>query len=509
MNQPVKGGSSAVPTADISIDEVVARFGDLPTLAPVAVEVIRLADDDDASVGDIAEVISNDPGLAIRLLRLANSAAYSRGSDVTNLRTAAGLLGIHTLKMVTLGFTLVADMSTDRFDPSILWRRSLASSVLARAFAGRLDPAQTDDAFVAGLLANIGKLALAEETAYVDKIASVGPWLRPAQEIDLLGFTSDEVTARILAGWDLPSTLVEAIRHRNDPTSDDCQTMLAAVLQVADDAATLILIDDDAGRAGAIDALTSSAATHLGMTIGEVESVIHDLTPELNEIASTFEFDAISNSPVEDIIKSAQSQLARLGLDLVSMLSEEQHRNESLVELNRQLEDAASTDALTGLPNRRTFDAYMANQIAGRMRNPRQTMLGLIIFDLDHFKSINDSFGHAIGDEVLTEFGRRLEDCSRRGELAARIGGEEFALVLPDVEKPVELEGAAERIRTLMGCEPVKTAVGPLLVTASVGGSYTRSITGDTLDILFKTADKALYAAKEGGRDRVEIVPLA
>ncbi len=509
MNQPIIGGSTTAPTAEISIDEVVARFGDLPTLAPVAVEVIRLADDDDASVGDIAEAISNDPGLVIRLLRLANSAAYSRGSDVTNLRTAAGLLGIHTLKMVTLGFTLVADMSTDRFDPSTIWRRSLATSVLARSLAARIDPELADDAFVAGLLANIGKLALAEEDAYVGRVKTVGPWMRPSQETDLMGFTSDEVTARILSAWDLPSTLIGAIRHRNEPMSDDCQTELAAVLHVADDAATLILIDDDAGRAGAIDALTSSAATHFGMTIGEVESVIQDLAPELNDIASTFEFDAISQSPVEDIIKSAQSQLARLGLDLVSMLSAEQHRNESLVELNRQLEDAASTDALTGLPNRRTFDAYMANQIAGRIRSPRQTMLGLIIFDLDHFKGINDSFGHAIGDEVLTEFGRRLEDCSRRGELAARIGGEEFALVLPDVERPIELEGAAERMRTLMGSEPVKTAVGPLLVTASVGGSYARVIDGETYDILFKTADKALYSAKEAGRDRVEIIPLA
>ena len=506
MNQPVLSDNDAPGVVDsISIDEVVGRFSDLPTLAPVAVEVIRLADDDDASVGDIAEVISNDPGLTVRLLRLANSAAYNRGNEVTNLNTAAGLLGIHTLKMVTLGFTLVADMSSDRFDPSIIWRRSLACSVLARRFAANLDPDLADDAFVAGLLANIGKLALAEEDAYIERIVSLGAWITPNQERSLFGLTSDEVTARILDGWQLPELLSEAIRHRDDPDAAGRGSDLAAVLKVADDAARLILVDDDTGRAAAIDALTASAARHLGLTIGDIELAIGELTPELNEIASTFDFEAISTTPVENIVRSAQSQLARLGLDLVSMLSAEQNRNQSLVELNRQLEDAASTDALTGLPNRRTFDAYLSNQIAGRLRNPRQTMLGLVLFDLDHFKSINDSFGHAVGDEVLAEFGHRLQDSSRRGELAARIGGEEFALVLPDVESLIELTGAAERIRVLMGDLPVQTEVGPLTVTTSVGAAHVRTIKNDTQEVLFKEADKALYAAKDGGRDRVEV----
>lgn len=506
MNQPVTQERSA---AAVSMEAVIARFGDLPTLAPVAVEVIRLADDDNASLADIASAISADPGLTIRLLRLANSGAYNRGNEVTNLNTAAGLLGIHTLKMVTLGFTLVANLTSELFDTSILWRRSLASSILARRLAAEVDPALSDDAFVAGLLANIGKLALAEETVYAEKLATAGVWMLPSQEMDLLGFTSDQVTAGILSSWGLPPALAESVQHRNAPAAADCTTELAAILRVADDAARLILIEDEAGRAGAIDALTSSAATHFGMTIGDVELLISELSDELNEIASTFELDAIASTPIDEIVRLAQTQLARLGLDLVSMLSEEQTRNESLIAINRQLEDEASTDALTGLPNRRTFDAYLSNQVSGRLRNPRSTMLALVIFDLDHFKSINDSFGHAVGDEVLKEFGRRLLDCSRRGELAARIGGEEFALVLPDIDSAAELQGAAARIHQLLGGEPVSTSVGPLTVTASVGGAYTRLIKQDSQDSLFKVADKALYSAKESGRDQVKLAPAS
>lgn len=496
-----------VEPIDLSIEQVIAHFGDLSTLAPVAVEVIRLAEDDDASLVDIADVISSDPGLTVRLLRLANTPAYSRGNEVTNLQTAAGLLGIHTLKMVTLGFTLVADLSAEGPETSLIWRRALASAVLARSLASGTHPELADDAFVAGLLSNIGKLALFEQPAYADLLPTIGLWLTPEQEQALTGFTSDEVTARILTGWQLPGILAESIRYRHSSEPQAAVTPLAGILRLADDAARLLLVADPTDRAQAVDALTTSAARS-GHTIGDIKGLISDLAPQLDEIASTFEFEAITRIPVDEIVRDAQAQLARLGMDLASMLSAAQERNVALAALNKQLENEASTDALTGLPNRRTFDSYLANQVGGRQRNSRTTMLGLVVFDLDHFKSINDSFGHAVGDEVLAEFGHRLQGSVRRGELAARIGGEEFALVMPDIANLSELTGAAERIRALIGGEPVRTEIGPLVITTSVGGAVIRTIASDSAEVLFRTADKALYAAKEGGRDRVETVLL-
>jgi diguanylate cyclase (GGDEF)-like protein len=500
----------ATPTIDrieVSIDDVVGRFGDLPTLAPVAVEVIRLADDDSASVADIGKVISTDPGLTVRLLRLANTPAYSRGNEVTNLQTAAGLLGIHTLKMVTLGFTLVADLGTGRAEATTLWRRSLASSVLARAMAAGSIPDQAEDAFVAGLLANIGKLALLEEPAYAEPLETLGVWMTPGQEKALLGFTSDEVTARILTAWELPAALAEGIRDRSGRGDDGQRSELGQVLHLADAASRLLLVDDPAERAAAIDALMAAAAQS-GRTVGDIEGLLTDLAPELNEIASTFDFEAISVKPADELVRDAQGQLAKLSLDLVSMLSAAQVQNAALAELNRQLEDEASTDTLTSLPNRRTFDTYLANQLGGRERNPRNSLLGLILFDLDRFKAVNDTHGHAIGDQVLAEIGRRLQSSVRRGELAARVGGEEFALVMPDVSNQAELAGAAERIRNLIAAEPVATDVGPLNITASVGGSAVRSVRTDTGAELYRTADSALYRAKDGGRNRVETTML-
>lgn len=497
MNHP-----TAAVDAPVTIEQVIAGFGDLPTLAPVAMEVLRLADDENASMADLSAAIGVDPGLAARLMRLANSAMYGQTSEVTNLDRATALLGLRTVKLLSLGFSLVGNANAGPSDTSIMWRRSLATSVLARRLASAIDKKLGDDAFVAGLLANIGKLALLNVPAYVDALNDKGPWLTPEDETELLGFTSDEVTARVLVSWGLPEVLANAVRLRAEPPSEGPMAHLPAVLQVADHAAMLMLVDTDEGKSTALDRLTNTAAAHLGHTIDQIEEIIAEVSPDLDEIASMFDLEAIAGTPIADIMMSAQAQMAKLSLDVASALSQEQQRNEELAEDNERLAAEASTDPLTGLPNRRTFDAYLFNQIEGRLRRGRDTSLGLIMFDLDHFKSINDNFGHGIGDEVLCATGERIQSGTRRGELSARIGGEEFAVVLPDVSGD-ELARAAERFRGLVGDEPIETSIGPLTVTTSVGAAQSSVSSPDTQTKLFAMADAALYESKDCGRDRV------
>jgi len=484
------------------IDNVVSGFGDLPTLAPVAMEVVRLADNEDASMADLAAAIGADPGLTARLMRLANSAMYGHTKEVTNLTRATTLLGLRTVKMLSLGFSLVGNLNDGPLDTSIIWRRSLATSVLARRLSEEHDRRQADDAFVAGLLSNIGKLALANEAIYVNAVNEFGPWMTVGHELDVLGFTSDEVTARILAMWGLPDLMSEVIRHRSEPSGEGPAASLAAVLGVADAAATLLLVESDQAKAEAVNVLGMAAATHLGLTIGQIEELIDEVGPDIDDIATMFDLEVIAATPISEIMMSAQAHMARLSLDMVWALSHEQQRNEELASDNERLSAQASTDGLTGLANRRTFDAYLENQIEGRRRQPRSNYLGLILFDLDHFKSVNDNFGHGIGDEVLRSTGARIQQGTRRGELSARIGGEEFAVVLPDVARE-ELTLAAERLRALVSDVPMDTVIGPLLVTTSVGACCISKPGPNGVSDLYTTADAALYASKDGGRNRV------
>ncbi len=498
---------SHLPSTDLDPDEIITSFGDLPTIAPIALRVIEMVDDEDMTIQQLAELIGTDPGLAASLLRLANSAAYSRGQPVVDLGRAAMLLGLRTLKMVTLGFSLIdGSKAAGSIDGTLVWRRSLATAVLSRQLAPIVGPELSEDAFTAGLLSNVGKTALLDVPAFVEVIDRTGPWLTPDEERATIGFSSDELTARILDGWDLPAVLSEAIWARHPEAPEEQPGPLGAILCLADWAACMILADDPEVVAMALDRATLAAA-HLGLTFDEVQHRIALAGPEFDDLASSFELDAISPPSVDDIVRSAQAGLARMTIDIVSQIGEEQLRNDELVETNQELAAAASTDALTGLPNRRTFDAFLSNQISSRMRHGRASAIGLIILDLDHFKSVNDTHGHAVGDEVLIEVGKRLSSGSRRGELVARTGGEEFALVMPVVD-PDDLAGAGERLRRMLADQPIQTGAGPLPITCSLGGSWATEVDSSTEKRLYQTADAALYVSKENGRNRLTVTPL-
>jgi diguanylate cyclase (GGDEF)-like protein len=156
-------------------------------------------------------------------------------------------------------------------------------------------------------------------------------------------------------------------------------------------------------------------------------------------------------------------------------------------------------DGLTGVHNKRYFLEFLEREMARCMRYGRP--LSLVMFDIDHFKAINDSHGHLTGDHVLKEIARRLASRIRREELLARYGGEEFAAVLPETGHPGAME-FGEQIRQLVGREPFEFEGDRLPVTISVGISV---LEGQPLDgpAFIKLADENLYRAKRTGRNRV------
>ena len=165
----------------------------------------------------------------------------------------------------------------------------------------------------------------------------------------------------------------------------------------------------------------------------------------------------------------------------------------------RRLQHEASTDALTGLHNRREFEAGMVREMARarRMRLP----LSLALIDIDFFKRINDQHGHDVGDRVLLEVAKLLQARIRRSDLIARIGGEEFALVMLGTEPP----GAwvlLERLRQAVATLRVPAGTGEIGCTISIGITDRVEDDADWAS-MYKRADQALYAAKQGGRDRV------
>ena len=188
-------------------------------------------------------------------------------------------------------------------------------------------------------------------------------------------------------------------------------------------------------------------------------------------------------------------------IDLRRLVQELASTNARLVEqmgkataLNQQLEVLSTIDALTGLNNRRAFEHSLAQELA--LVDRRSTPLSLVIVDVDHFKTINDTHGHAAGDTVLQTIAERLTQCARAIDVVARIGGEEFAVILPNTDA-ASARGVAERMRAAVENEAWLT--NPLTISLGIA----TLLKHETASSLFVRADKAMYAAKEGGRNRV------
>ncbi|BEV71334.1 hypothetical protein THUN1379_08160 [Paludibacterium sp. THUN1379] len=162
------------------------------------------------------------------------------------------------------------------------------------------------------------------------------------------------------------------------------------------------------------------------------------------------------------------------------------------------LERLSQTDPLTSLYNRRHFMDVLAQWLR-RYAGDGQTFC-MVYLDIDHFKAINDQHGHAIGDEVLIKVASLLQTQIRPGDLVARIGGEEFGLLLPETSIP-QAVSAMERIRQALGAHTFDSSAGALHITFSAGVSLVRP--GDSTASLMQRADQALYQAKTQGRNRV------
>jgi len=211
----------------------------------------------------------------------------------------------------------------------------------------------------------------------------------------------------------------------------------------------------------------------------------------LHAVADVVETYRVSGA-VTKIVSPRKDEIGIVANGVSTLISE---LDATLAQLRRQ----ATTDVLTGLGNRRWLKEIATIELARASRE--RTPISIVVFDLDHFKAINDQFGHDVGDQVLMMTGATIQHNLRPYDIAARIGGEEFCLVLPRTSTAAAI-GIADRLRR----ELASKTVGPLprgRVTASFG-VYRGDPANETLKAMMTAADRKLYAAKKAGRNGVQ-----
>lgn len=197
------------------------------------------------------------------------------------------------------------------------------------------------------------------------------------------------------------------------------------------------------------------------------------------------------------------AELAAIAMDyagapaILVALNDISQRKEMEAELFRQ----ASTDSLTGISNRR----YFHNQAEQELRRARRFArdMTVMMIDIDHFKLINDTHGHAAGDLVIQQVVKRAQDCLRQSDSIGRVGGEEFAVLLPEISL-ASAQDVAERLRLHIQARPIMASTAAVPCSVSIGIAQLTAQDGSVED-LFGRADRALYTAKNNGRNRVEV----
>lgn len=259
-------------------------------------------------------------------------------------------------------------------------------------------------------------------------------------------------------------------------TTDRIDKVGARVIGEIDD--VVDVLSEALGMTSSYDASLSGAAKELSLAkqAEQIKSIIESLLRSTGEMRE-------SNKTLEDRLILAKSEISNLQQSLEAI------RAESL------------TDPLTGLGNRKYFDRMIGMAVQSALASGEP--LSLLLFDIDHFKSFNDSYGHLTGDQVLRLVGLSLKQTIKGQDITARYGGEEFAVVLPNTALRQALTVADHIRRAVMAKELKKKSTGEILgrVTISVGVSMLKQ--GDDTEALIERADACLYAAKRNGRNRV------
>lgn len=598
----------------------------LPSPSGTALEIMKLLQRDDVEIEQVAQLIKLDPALSGRILQLSNSAAMGLSRAISNINEAIMMMGMTAVKNFALSLSIIGNDSYSRcpsFDYAAYWSKSLAMAVAITRLSVRERVISSEESFTLGLLADIGRLALA--TAWSE---SYGECIATAEGDDLLKLEQERfainhnaLTLMLLADWGFSELLIESLKLDFEPGGDGLskanrlakQLIFARQVSmycVADEAYRVILMPDLLIESARHNFDAVELNTFISAVLGQwqewgklinVKTDISQSAPELTAVTNTLsglnillvdddsmmlarlskqltdaghkvaackDGDAalkyaLENKPelvitnwhmkpmdgiqlsktlhsstwgssiyiimltsveeegslvkafsagIDDYVTTPLSLkvlLARIraGQRIITLQREvEKERKDlqryiaELAVANRRLELMANTDVLTGLANRRYSLNRLEQEWASAQRNKRP--ISVLMLDLDHFKSVNDSLGHDAGDVVLIHIAKIMRKCARAIDIPCRLGGEEFLVICPNTDGKDALL-LAERVRLMIERNQVEKVSLLNPMTVSIGVACSDGKLG--WRELITSADEALYAVKRDKRNAVQL----
>ena len=484
------------------------RCRDLPSPPGVAEQIIALSSDPNSNISALANVVSLDPALTVKILRMANSSMYARAANVESLEQAVMMFGWNGTLNLALSFSLVSSVTSDAnkgLDHDLFWKRSISAAVSAEHLAKIVGlNKQKSDLFLPGLLQDIGMLALDKAAPEVYENISENQYCHVCvQDIekDKLGVDHASVGAWLLERWNLPQRIIDlvAISHNKDiEKNHDGLSAEEKCIEVSNIIADCICNKDDEKDYVYAAKICDQV---FGLDKNAFLENLELITQEITETATVFELDVGDPRLLNCIAEQAKELLLLRSMDSLKTAEGLHQEAEFLESKAKRLEDTVKIDPLTQIYNRGYLETTLDQQF--QLAQANNSSLAVIMADLDHFKRINDSHGHACGDKALKYAVELLQSCTRDTDSLFRYGGEEFVIVLPNGND----EGAESLARRII--EKFNSNVFKhedkveIKITISLGiAIHGVGINFDNSEHLLNVADYCLYASKAEGRNR-------
>jgi len=494
----------------------ILESDELPTLPTVASQLITLTSKEDTTLTDIGELVAQDISLSAKILKVSNSAFYSFPQQIGSINQAVSILGMNAVRSLVLSFSFLsmkAGKVESRFNFEKFWEKALASAVAAKLILDNVKGADTEEVFISGLLQNLGELILARSFPLeYDKVLRAIEEDKQdtlSAEEEVFGLNHTLVGSEVAKSWGFPEVLLLPIEYHHHPElySGKNATIRSTVRAVyLSDLLVNILFTDKPEIYH--KQFRRESGKLLALSAEGIENILEQLHTKVKEAGKYFNLKIKTTKSVQEILQEANIRLSLINLDydqmnkqLIQAKVHLENLTKELEKKNRILDELANIDGLTGVYNHRYFQNVLDQEIDRAVRH--SLPISLLLIDIDHFKKVNDTYGHQVGDFVLSEFSRTIQENIRRYDILARYGGEEFVVILPETGAEDGMV-VAEKLRAIIEQTPFQDKHEKYHVTASFGHSSATPATEDNFNknLLINQADQALYQAKEKGRNR-------
>jgi diguanylate cyclase (GGDEF)-like protein len=488
----------ATPPATV---DAVLRGVRLSTMPAVAARLVDATAAEHVDVRAVAELVGLDHALTSIVLRAAGAGGASPCGSVPS---AVDRLGVATVTSLAMG-SMLAEGFDDRdapFDETTFRRWSIHTAVSAKAVAKAAGVWDADEAYATALLQDAGVLAMAQRLGSVyarmlSETQNDHHRLAP-REREQWGFDHEQVGAEAARRWRLPDHCVHAIAHHHDATkAAKAHTAQTRVLDLAGalSAALLSHAADDAMRS-----FRARADEWFALGAGDTEDLVRVVSDEATALLSLLRIESTDAPNVERLLLRAEEQWvrhqARVG-----------RRTRELERRNRDLARRADCDTLTGVGTRGLLERELPAVV--RRCAAQGKPLAVAFIDLDGFKPINDTLGHAVGDDVLRRAAAAIRTAAGEDSIVCRFGGDEFVVIMPGRDL-ADASMAAECMRRDVAVHGRRATDNRATVTLSIGCAALgpKQLGERAGHRLVSAADEAMYVAKRSGGNAVECIAI-